>query len=677
MIRRLVLFLLAACLALPGGDVDARRIVTGLRTSLVTDFALNRTTCNSPCYVFADALDATNGTSSTLTTIPFHEIDFKWDWGDPGSGTWSTGAQAGVASKNTSYGAFAGHVYECTSGSTCTYTVGLSTTDGSASGSKTRTVTVTDADAATEWATTKTVCVNNTGDADFTGCPAGATQNTTNSLSTAFGYLTGSVKRLLFKRAGTWNATTFVSKNLQGPGLIGAYGSGAKPTWTLDAAYSTSDTYLIRFASSVVNGMNDWRIMDIHVDGSLPSYPRRQAAFEALGQFDQFTFLRISYTHMNLGVEFSQDLLAINERTQPGQHLWDQLAIVDCDIRVPANSSNTHDFFSGERYFYAGNNVDVAGVPGDTKSHDVRIQHTYKGIVAHNSLANPGGTAGRHMLKAHSMTWLESSLGADDWAVAMLEDAAHANALVHPNNAHSGAVNYPYHAGTAGKSKYLIVSDNKTTQSATNTAGWHLTVGPQDGNGNPAFNTNYGRFEDVIIERNWCVANTNYQACIEYTGERMQARNNIADATLGLRQTFIMVWRRDTRVPMIDGWVYNNTMWHTHANSADPFISIAENTAGAVVNTIARNNLVYGPSDATGTVISNGSNATGSVYDHNTGNVAGYQTDPLFTGAIGAYTGWGIQAGSPYKSTGTSVKVWRDWSGTLRSRSSPSIGAAE
>jgi hypothetical protein len=157
----------------------------------------------------------------------------------------------------------------------------------------------------------------------------------------------------------------------------------------------------------------------------------------------------------------------------------------------------------------------------------------------------------------------------------------------------------------------------------------------------------------------------------------MSARNNIADTTRAARQTFIMVWRRDTRVPMVDGWVYHNTARRAPGASPDPFIEIAANASGAVVGTIARNNLVHGPTDAAGSVVRNGVNAIGSVHDHNTGNVASYRTDPLFTGPVGSYAGWGIQAGSPYKNAGTPVKVWRDWLGNLRSRTAPSIGAAE
>ncbi len=59
--------------------------------------------CVAPCFVFFDA----GSSSDAEATREFHELDYRWDFGDPGSGTLRTGKSA-----NATHGAIAGHMYE-------------------------------------------------------------------------------------------------------------------------------------------------------------------------------------------------------------------------------------------------------------------------------------------------------------------------------------------------------------------------------------------------------------------------------------------------------------------------------------------------------------------------------------------------------------------------------------
>ena len=81
-------------------------------------------TCPAPQGVFFDA----TGTTCTAGECAdsFRELHYEWNFGDSGSGTWSTSG----LSKNEAFGPMAAHVYE-TSG---TFTVNLTVTDGSVSG---------------------------------------------------------------------------------------------------------------------------------------------------------------------------------------------------------------------------------------------------------------------------------------------------------------------------------------------------------------------------------------------------------------------------------------------------------------------------------------------------------------------------------------------------------------
>ena len=75
----------------------------------------------APLAVFFDA----TGTTASSTPRPFHDLEYRWDFGDVGSGTWTTGSSAGVSSRNTATGPVAAHVFE-TPG---TYTIARSFPD--------------------------------------------------------------------------------------------------------------------------------------------------------------------------------------------------------------------------------------------------------------------------------------------------------------------------------------------------------------------------------------------------------------------------------------------------------------------------------------------------------------------------------------------------------------------
>lgn len=668
--RSFTIWLLSLLLLGCGGGAEAAKLVKGSRGAVVSTLtpsaSQTRTTCISPCYVFFDAM----ATTSTQTSYPFHEVEYTFNFDDAGSGTWGQGAQVGVSSKNTHRGGpIAGHIYE-TAGANRTVTPTGTATDGVSTAALPglSSITITDPDLAPEFAGGKTICVSNT--TDHTGCPAGATQQSSiTSLATAIGYLgttvNGSVvKRLLLHADHEWTATTTITKATSGPLLIGKYGSGAKPKWTLDASFTAA--WLFRMGNSVQGSSDDWRIMDIHVDGSAVPYPRRQATFNAAGSLVQLTILRIDYTNMNLGVEFTDTQLGINNRTQPGQIVWDQLAIVDNMQLSPADSSNIFDFFSCERCFYAGNYVDVAGLGTDTtKSHDVRCQYCYKAIFANNYLANPGaGVTARHMIKLHGPTWKESSVGAGDWQPAMIETD---NSLVHPDNASGGAVlAATTTGGGAGTSRYVIISDNKLAHTlATNPGGWMLSLGPAD-------NVNFSLVQDIIVERNWHVSNTNTLSAIESQTQRLTVRNNLWDlSTAGEHVGFFSVIRHAS-VPSTDPWIYHNTGNHSDGATGEFLIEIQAGTTGAIV----KNNLVYGVGDTTGGLLTDA--GTGTVAGFNTGNVGAITTDPLFVGARSAVTGWALQAGSYGVNAGTSVPVFSDFFGNPRpTGGARDLGAAE
>jgi hypothetical protein len=644
---------------------------TGGASTITPSVTLARTTGIAPLYVHFDA----TATTSTETTLPFHELRYVWNFGDGSAGSWGKGAALG--SRNTDEGPVAGHIYE-TGGTFSPY---VDIYDGvSVSRHYTDTVTVTAADDATEFATTKTVVVNNIGDADFTGAPTGATQQNTDSLTTALGYLTGSVKRILFKRGGDWSATAFVAKNLAGPLLIGSYGSGALPKWTLDAAFA--DTPVLYLGNNAFVA-GDLRIMDIEIDGNAVADPKAISCFYAFGTYDQMTFLRITNRGFTLRCNFSEALLNIYSRTVSGQRIWDQLAIVDCTSLDPPNragggvSTNIPygDAFSAERYFYAGNDVDLEGdgTISQQATHCLRVLYSYKGIIAHNTLANPGALTGRLMVKAHGPIWVESAGGANDWLPGYLDGTT--SLLIHPTAAGVGDVPQVSadQGGGQGYTRYLLIRDNKLVQDSFNATAWFMDLGSQD-----IFN--HSRNKDQIVEANWGVATGGYAYMLVCQSEQTTFRNNVmncsgAAGASGKGLAYITTNAATTGWTCADTWIYNNSSYHSDGNSGAAEYLISAPGGNAPTGTIIKNNLKYAPSDATATMIDD--SGTGTVASNNTGDVGGITTTPTFAATPPvALADW--RASGYGKDAGASVPVLGDIFGNLRPLGAgPDIGAGE
>jgi hypothetical protein len=96
--------------------------------------ATSRVTGVAPLSVFFDA----SGTKAKYTTLPFHELEYQWEFGDKtgavlnlsppltGTSTWNTGSRASVSNRDLATGPVTAHVFE-TPG---TYFVTLNVTDG-------------------------------------------------------------------------------------------------------------------------------------------------------------------------------------------------------------------------------------------------------------------------------------------------------------------------------------------------------------------------------------------------------------------------------------------------------------------------------------------------------------------------------------------------------------------
>ena len=249
---------------------------SGIQVSIVPA----RTSGVAPLAAF---FDATATTDQQDTSYPFHELDYSWNFGDSGAGTWSYGNSSGTCgagmgsqisycdiaaslpaatnSKNVAYGPVAAHVFE----SPGTYSVCLTVKGASGSASTCQTITVSDPNIV--FAGTKTTCVSASSlpIAGSGGCPSGAAVAQQADWPTILNtYAASGTVRVLLKAGDTF--TLSASGRLAdttGPCTIDSYGSGAQPAIQPQVNLGVGHQIL-----SLATGVTDCRIRNLNFDGS-------------------------------------------------------------------------------------------------------------------------------------------------------------------------------------------------------------------------------------------------------------------------------------------------------------------------------------------------------------------------------------------------------------------------
>ena len=588
--------------------------------SLQLSVSASRATGVAPLYVFFDA----TGTVSTTTTRPFHDIEYRWNFGEtsgPGIGTWNQGSRPGVSSRNAAIGPVAGHVFE-TPG---TYTVTVADAANIASYQ----CQITVQDPKVVFAGANTTCFSTSG--TFTDCPAGANRVTTSNFADVANAATpeNTVRRLLMRRSETWNIGATAVFASPGSGLVGAFGSGAAPVIVPTAGFPTASSF-IALSSYKTPTMKDWRFMDLKLDNS--ARPTSQfRGFDARGGIDQLTLLRITTNYLNSAVEFSDDLLDyLNTSTYApnrGHHVWDQLAIVDLKFM---NLQPTPDgaiaplgvYTAGERLFFSGNFIDNSGQATGQISHNARFTYLGKAAIGNNTLQNPGKT--EHCIKLHSKRWGDT-----------------------------GA------AGTqgigAGYTRWVHIADNEFVGSY---GAWPIAVGAPSSD-----NIEY-RGKDIILERNWQVAGPGTQSFQNLWWPDITSRNNIFDLSAAKYKVGVFVGSRDLAHAGPDRInVYNNTFYSS--TSGNSFMAVQVDTTAT--NVVVKNNLAYAPLDVYHVMIEGTGNASAPlVAKNNSANTQVRDTNPLFVGPFSTIAGFKPMSGSYAVSTGTVAPVFSDFLGNIR-----------
>ena len=416
------------------------------------DLSASRTSGVAPLYVH---FDATRSTSSSAAD-PFHQMYFHWDFGDTGSGNWGPSG----LSRNEASGPIAAHVFEKPG----TYTVKLDTIDP-AGNRDSRSVTISVSDPNAVFSGAKTTCVSASG--NFSGCPSGANRVRSSSFATAAGYAkTGT--RVLLARGDTFTGRGRISQT--GPGLLGAYGSGAKPVIT-----KTNSNAIVEFGDRG-KSVRDWRIMDLEVAGVGTQY---SVGLSAEGFIQDVLVLRTEVHDTHTGVMMNWRRIA----AEGGPHLFDRFAIVDSVVRDLRGGPG------GNGAYMAVHRLAVLGstFSNSTDSeHLMRLNYAGKAVLSSNRFRKARDR--KVHLKLHAMdVSLKNSFAERD-------------------------------------SNQIVISDNVVEGGE---GGWSFALGPQN-------NFTDERVYQAIIERNRFIADTVTKVHNIVWASHVTVRNNVFDSSAGL-----------------------------------------------------------------------------------------------------------------------------------------------
>lgn len=193
-------------------------LVSEAQAQIQPQLQASRLSCTAPCAI---QFDASTSSHSSPDIDAFTDLEYLWDFGDTAAGNWSIGALRGP--RNEAIGPLASHVFERPG----SYTVRLRVFDATgAQASTQRQISVADPD--TTFAGTATTCLAL--DAlDWSGCPQGARREVGGDAVSAYASFGGAGQRLLLRKGDAFAAAGSLRLVGQGPGQIGAFGSGALP----------------------------------------------------------------------------------------------------------------------------------------------------------------------------------------------------------------------------------------------------------------------------------------------------------------------------------------------------------------------------------------------------------------------------------------------------------------
>ena len=596
-------------------SVGKGTITGGGSSIIVPDVAPYRTTGVAPLSVF---FDATGTSAPVLSANPFHDFEYRWDFGDETVSAWQRGSGFGTSLKNFATGPLAMHSYNVAG----TFTPALQVRFDTEIATLTLpSITVAAADA--YWAGAKTVLI--AFDGDFTGAPADWVKVSSTNAVTAVGDNMGAGdKRFLFKRGGTYASASRVMITQQGAGYVGAWGSGAKPIIDI-----TTTNGGFQLSSGATPTLADWRFADLDIDGG----DLTSSAFYGAGSCSDVNIQRCDMHNMKFGLSFSistLDFLNTPTYTHPA---WSKFYVADNTINDMVGAAGTANGSNGmylghERSAFMGNYIN----PNNKGEHGIRAAYESYCVFSHNEIT--GIPTGRAFLSLRSV----------DQGIATFPTSVYGTYVYSEKNYASD--NYCYGGFTTGMAGSGPINGSST-----------------------------GRNRDYIWERNLLVGSDTTTEYLGVVGINITARNNLF--VMGAANGAAMGSSRLDVVPNPTNlWIYNNSVYSP--SDAPKLFSVIANQPGDMTASVIyiKNNVMYAPNrTAESSLITNSVGAT-VVGESTNSTIAQALVSPNFTTTPPtAPADFKPTAGSYAIGAGVAVPVWADFYGTLTLNGTRDMGA--
>jgi hypothetical protein len=561
----------------------------------------SRETCTAPCLVVFNLL----GTTTPLTSYPFHEVDQNCDFSDVDGG--STFAYGNQISKNSGNGPMQAHVFLAAG----TYTVTCTARHGSATGTGTAQIVVTAAN--TTWTGTATLCVDNgaTPAAGADGCPAGADVIDQASFTTTINTTAANgatYKRILFRAGKTYTTSGTATINADGPGYVGSYGAGDRPI--------VSGGNQISLGSTTNHDFGDWRIVDLNFTASGTG-----TLIVPQGAAGHVLLLRIvaddyeNFINAQVGATLDNINTAAGSVVAPLWNNWGLVEVVCTGIDAHCILASMEDFA------ILGSQFTGARVTAGT--HLVRLAYVNRGVISSSEFNGTGGIGATLTVR----TFVQGSGGVT--------------------------------AGANAMTNHVVISDSKIIGGSDNAILTTKSITESD---------DY-RLHDILVERNWIIATDNSFAYLyETEAKATTVRNNIFDGSTVAAAGLYCI-RLHKIAPTPAGWntdyrVYNNTCYSGATNSSAFVQVVVDNDP---TNVKVKNNLAWSDGSSAGIAIVSGTLGTGDDVSHNTTTAVMVNSTSPFTDSTPVNPADFTPTGTPPVDSGTPVPVWRDFFQALRS----------
>ena len=568
---------------------------TGTSGTLALNVNAVRGSGISPFLVFFDASGTTDSSISGNTT-PFQDVTYTWNFGDTGTSgtnTWAYGANPGHNTRNTATGGVAAHLY-VTPGVDTAYVVTVTANNGTNTASCQLGVTAYDPSGSSGFAGTKTTCVSASGTPTpgSGGCPAGAVALNSSSFNTALGSAySGSGKRVLFKCGDTFSGD---NATLSGTTWsVGAYG-GCEGTQTNQPVFNdtagTGNSQL-----SISPNAGDGRISDIYFNGN------------GTGGGAVST---IAFVTQNIPYQITMwNLQSTGNRTSYASSQSAQWGLIGSTV---LNAKGIAVFFNNE-----GNN------PANFLGTYPNLN--YMAVLGNfvNGVGSAGGSgAGIEAFRTSACR------------LCVFEN----NTIENANNV--GGVFKLHNANTYGSlptwtgvyTELIEISDNLFTG---NSGGILSDIAPQNGGLDE-------RLRNFVIERNLYSASTTAWGgtLLMVSGANMTLRDNVfympaQSSTMYAQNGAVVAQRGSGNLFAVEyNEAYNNTCYAPNVEPHQLCIGFdtGSSTVKPTANSVAKNNLFYVPSQASGPAVDD--TGSGNTVSNNTATVT---NNPGFTNGSGSF----------------------------------------